>query len=460
MGLWDRHRIPQRGYRQLTASTATTRSPTTWCCRPARCTPAGSPTSPPTGATCRRSTTNTSAAPRSRLPRRPGGPTGAAAAAVRHGNPHRRLPGRQRLLRRAHRHPVPASSKTAYRTAFLPRPTARRHQAVSIVGLTSPNNAAFTRSLGCYDDVITYDEIAYVRLGQSVYVDFSGSATVREAVHGRLDDLLRYDCAVGATTGTPSARAPASPGPHLSCSSRRPRAPKRVADWGTDGFQQRLGAAWDAFMEPVTPGRIPGSRWFAERAPAIEKSVMPHCWTGKVPATEGPRALGVVTHSALGVNVHAYANTRRIYVWMHTRRGRLRAGRSGSARRNRRARVRRAGSWGEPDRCARTKRWCRNPTIRCGARRRWTVRSKVGVRPPRWGPTRTAIPLAMSKSVAAEAVCSPVRPRAAAAVRTQYDAGPAPGQAAHLGRRDVAARPYRGGSHDGISPGAGNGGQR
>jgi uncharacterized protein DUF2855 len=53
-----------------------------------------------------------------------------------------------------------ASSKTAYGTAFCLAQRRQTPEAVTIVGLTSPANVDFTRKLGCYDDVVLYDDIA------------------------------------------------------------------------------------------------------------------------------------------------------------------------------------------------------------------------------------------------------------------------------------------------------------
>jgi len=47
-----------------------------------------------------------------------------------------------------------ASSKTAFGLAHLLK---TQRGGVSVVGLTSPGNAAFVRSLGCYHDVVAYD---------------------------------------------------------------------------------------------------------------------------------------------------------------------------------------------------------------------------------------------------------------------------------------------------------------
>ena len=88
-----------------------------------------------------------------------------------------------------------ASSKTAYGTAFCLAQRRGREGAVKIVGLTSPQNVAFTEGLGCFDHVLAYDAIDSLPADvPSVYVDMSGSAGVRAAVHGHFGDALRYSC--------------------------------------------------------------------------------------------------------------------------------------------------------------------------------------------------------------------------------------------------------------------------
>jgi Protein of unknown function (DUF2855) len=182
-----------------------------------------------------------------------------------------------------------ASSKTGYGTAFCLALRRGSPEAVAIVGLTSSRNLEFTRSLGCYDDVFSYDEIATsIRLGSSIYLDMSGDASVRTAVHERLGDLLHYDCAVGATHwDAPREGSPSLPGPAPVLFFAPAQAGTRVAEWGVEGFQDRLAAAWNAFMDPVTRAHDP---WLTvvqgKGTRAIEK-----CYAalldGKVPAREG-----------------------------------------------------------------------------------------------------------------------------------------------------------------------------
>ena len=45
-----------------------------------------------------------------------------------------------------------ASSKTAYGLAHLVHA-----RGIKVIGLTSAGNADFVKSLGCYDEVVTYD---------------------------------------------------------------------------------------------------------------------------------------------------------------------------------------------------------------------------------------------------------------------------------------------------------------
>jgi hypothetical protein len=177
-----------------------------------------------------------------------------------------------------------ASSKTAYGTAFC----LARRQAVTVVGLTSPGNAEFTRALGCYDDVLCYDDIATaLPETASVYVDFSGSADVRAAVHRRLGDQLTYSCSVGATHWDALGGGGDLPGTAPVLFFAPEQARKRIADWGQAGFQEQMAAAWTAFMEPVTNAEHP---WLTvvtgQGRDAIERSYLA-LLDGTVPASEG-----------------------------------------------------------------------------------------------------------------------------------------------------------------------------
>jgi hypothetical protein len=147
-----------------------------------------------------------------------------------------------------------ASSKTAYGTAFC---LGLRRGAVKVVGLTSSANVPFTRSLGCYDQVLPYDEISDALADNAaVYIDISGSAPVRAAVHRRLEDKLTYSCAVGATHWNEFG-VEDLPGPAPVLFFAPDQVQKRAAEWGMTGLRERVGAGWAAFMQPVTHAEHP-----------------------------------------------------------------------------------------------------------------------------------------------------------------------------------------------------------
>ena len=148
-----------------------------------------------------------------------------------------------------------ASSKTAYGAAFC----LHQRGTVKVVGLTSERNRVFTESLGCYDQVLTYEEVASLDLEPTVYVDMSGSGTVRAAVHNHLGNMLTYDCAVGGThwdAMAPGSGAPL-PGPSPQMFFAPSQVQKRNADWGLAGFASRLAEAWTLFLASVVSAKKP-----------------------------------------------------------------------------------------------------------------------------------------------------------------------------------------------------------
>lgn len=181
-----------------------------------------------------------------------------------------------------------ASSKTAYGTAFC---LARRRDtagAVTVIGLTSAGNLAFTRSLGCYDTVIPYDEVpAALPDGSAVYVDISGDGALRAAIHGRLADTLAYSCAVGATHWDRMGAGDRTslPGPQPVLFFAPAQAAKRATDWGPAVLQERIAAAWAQFMGPVARAENPWLTVVRDRgADAVEA-----CYTALLDGTVSPR---------------------------------------------------------------------------------------------------------------------------------------------------------------------------
>ncbi len=185
-----------------------------------------------------------------------------------------------------------ASSKTAYGTALCL--SLRRGQAGAprIVGLTSPANVDFCRSLGCYDELRTYDAIAAMpSTTPSVYVDFAGNATLRRQVHEHFGDALRYSCSVGGTHWDELGTGGGLPGPRPTLFFAPAQIAKRSAappaGWGPVELQARIAAAWRAFMQSVNDPVAPWLRVRSAKGPVAVREACLALLDGKVDARDG-----------------------------------------------------------------------------------------------------------------------------------------------------------------------------
>ena len=138
-----------------------------------------------------------------------------------------------------------ASSKTSIALGHLVSKAGRARS----VGLTSARNLEFVRKLGCYDQVLTYDEVGSLDAATpTVYVDMAGNSSLRAAVHGHFGDQLKHSCSIGAThwdqTGG-NDEALAGPKPEFFFAPAQIQ--KRASDWGPAELQRRLGEAWSGF---------------------------------------------------------------------------------------------------------------------------------------------------------------------------------------------------------------------
>jgi hypothetical protein len=181
-----------------------------------------------------------------------------------------------------------ASSKTAYGTAHCIRRRRGTADTPRIVGLTSAANAAFTRELGCYDSVLLYEDVASLPADvPTVYVDMSGSVSVRAAVHAHFGNALKYSCSVGGTHWNDLGGSKGLPGPRPVLFFAPAQAAKRREQWGPDGFDRRVAEAWHAFLSAVT-GATP--RWLdivrGSGPEAVERTFL-RLLDGTVPAREG-----------------------------------------------------------------------------------------------------------------------------------------------------------------------------
>jgi hypothetical protein len=142
-----------------------------------------------------------------------------------------------------------ASSKTAYGAAFCTR---AREQRPKIVGLTSSANVEFTKSLGCYDEVISYDDLESLPADDpTTYADMSGDSKLRQRIHDHLGDNLKFDSVVGATHHDISFGAGDLTGPQPQFFFAPDQLAKRRKDWGPGGVEKNLGEAWERFAPAV-----------------------------------------------------------------------------------------------------------------------------------------------------------------------------------------------------------------
>ena len=148
-----------------------------------------------------------------------------------------------------------ASSKTAYGTAFC---LAQRRGAGGprVVGLTSPGNLDFTRSLGCYDAVLPYAELTTLDAADAaVYVDLTGDAALRRQVHEHWGDRLMHSSSIGGTHWQALGLGGGLPGPRPTLFfapaqyEKRSTAPPQGL--GAAALGQRVADAWNAFVSRV-----------------------------------------------------------------------------------------------------------------------------------------------------------------------------------------------------------------
>jgi hypothetical protein len=164
-----------------------------------------------------------------------------------------------------------ASSKTAFGTAFC---AAQRAERPGFVGMTSPGNLGFVQSLGCWDEVLSYDQASTLEADlPTVYVDFAGNQALRRTVHETLGASLVFSSAVGGSHWEDlhggGGRLP-GPAPQLFFAPAQGQ--KRAAEWGPRGLEERIAAAWHAFCATLSAATPPWVQVRHERgAAAVEQ---------------------------------------------------------------------------------------------------------------------------------------------------------------------------------------------
>ena len=138
-----------------------------------------------------------------------------------------------------------ASSKTAFGLAHLLH---TQRKDIRVIGLTSASNAGFVGSLGCYDDIVTYDDVTSLRSdGPVAFVDMAGNSALRTSLHRHFGAQMKYSGRVGLTHRSSSPDEPELPGAKPVTFFAPDQIRKRAKEWGPGGIDKRFGAAWAGF---------------------------------------------------------------------------------------------------------------------------------------------------------------------------------------------------------------------
>ncbi|MEU8266676.1 DUF2855 family protein [Sphaerisporangium sp. NPDC049002] len=140
-----------------------------------------------------------------------------------------------------------ASSKVA---AGLAQRLSARSTGLSVIGVTSAGNAAFTEGLGLYDTVVTYDALSSVpATGPVVLVDLTGDAGRQSAACERLAADLRHTALVGFTHPGSSIEPPPLPGPEPEFFFTPLVEAEAIENEGAEQYHARYTKAEDGFVD-------------------------------------------------------------------------------------------------------------------------------------------------------------------------------------------------------------------
>ncbi|MEO6840548.1 MAG: DUF2855 family protein [Bradyrhizobium sp.] len=173
-----------------------------------------------------------------------------------------------------------ASSKTAFGLAHL----LHARKDIRVIGLTSPPNVDFVQSLGCYDEIVTYDRVNALPSDAAVaFVDMAGNSALRERLHRHFDDRMKYSGRIGLTHRSSSPDEPELPGAKPTWFFAPDQIRKRAKEWGPGGVDKRFGAAWTDFAPKL-------DQWLRVtegHGPAAVQAVYLDTLNGRVPPDQG-----------------------------------------------------------------------------------------------------------------------------------------------------------------------------
>jgi hypothetical protein len=174
-----------------------------------------------------------------------------------------------------------ASSKTAFGLAHLLH---TQRKGIRVIGLTSAANADFVGSLGCYDEVVTYDRVTSLPSDSAVaLVDMAGNGDLRARLHRHFGDKMKYSGRVGLTHRALAPDEAELPGAPPTWFFAPDQIRKRAREWGPGGIDQRFSAAWSGFAPKL-------EQWLTVvegRGPASVTAIYLDTLNGRVPPDQG-----------------------------------------------------------------------------------------------------------------------------------------------------------------------------
>ena len=176
-----------------------------------------------------------------------------------------------------------ASSKTAYGLAHLLH---TRNNVIKVIGLTSAGNSSFVTSLGCYDQVVTYDDVGSLPTNSpAAYVDMAGNTPLRTTLHQHFGEQMKYSGIIGLThrKSSPGDAAQALPGAKPQFFFAPDQIRKRTGELGQTGFNERFVGAWSGFA----PNLDQWMKVIEHRGPAAVQRAYLDILNGRAPPDQG-----------------------------------------------------------------------------------------------------------------------------------------------------------------------------
>ena len=139
-----------------------------------------------------------------------------------------------------------ASSKTSIALGHC----VKQRGVLESVAVTSAGNAAFCETLGCYDRVVTYDQISSLDgTLPVVMVDMAGSARILSDLHHHYGNNMKYSCRIGATHLEGFGEVEDLPGATPEFFFAPGHLQTRSKELGAGEFMLRLGGAYVGFRQ-------------------------------------------------------------------------------------------------------------------------------------------------------------------------------------------------------------------